>query len=448
MHDGGRPGSDTGAHRRLHSTIFALSSGRPPSAIAVVRISGPAAYAALSSLTGQPVPRPRMMTLATIVEPRTGAALDRALVVAFAADASVTGELVAELHLHGSTAVVAAVLEALGAMPDLRLARPGEFTRQAFDNGKIDLTEVEGLADLIAATTEGQRVRALAAARGGLRAVVERWRAAIVEMLVEVESELDFAEEQADVATAAGIATHPAKLAVIRDEVAALLARAHFSERVQDGLTVAIVGAPNVGKSSLINMLAGRDVSIVTALPGTTRDLIEVQLSVAGMPVTLIDTAGLRDDASDPAEQEGIVRARRRTAEADLVLHVAVEVPDEAAGQLLINKIDLSGHAAGFHDNALFVSATSHAGVDALRQWLTDQVNERLLPGEPLLVGSRRQIESLEEFTAALAAYAQGELVLVADALQSGLRALARLSGHYHSDDILDQVFARFCIGK
>lgn len=388
------------------------------------------------------------MTLTTIVEPRTGAALDRALVVAFAADASVTGELVVELHLHGSSAVIAAVLDALGAMPQLRLAQPGEFTRQAFDNGKVDLTEVEGLADLIAATTEAQRVRALEAARGSLRAIVERWRAAITDMLVDVEAELDFAEEQADVATVAAIATHTARLFAIRSEVVALLARAHFSERLQDGFTVAIVGAPNVGKSSLINALVGRDASIVTALPGTTRDLIEVQLNVAGMPITLIDTAGLRDDASDPAEQEGIARARRRAAEADLVLHVAISPLDEVTGQLVINKVDLSGDTAGFHDNILFVSAASGAGIDALRKWLVDHAHAQLPAGESLLLVSRRQAETLEAFAAALAGSEHAELVLMADTLQAGLRALSRVSGRYYADDILDEVFARFCIGK
>ncbi len=431
------------------STIFALSSGRPPAAIAIIRISGPVAFAALSALTGKPPPPARVMTLATIFDPRTGAALDRALVVAFAADASATGETIVELHLHGSSAVVAAVLAALGAMPQLRLALPGEFTRQAFDNRKLDLTEVEGLADLIAATTERQRTHALEAARGGLRDAVGRWRGLVLDMLADAEAELDFAEEQVDVVTTSAIAQHAATLAVIRNEIAAMLGQAHFGERLRDGLTVAIVGAPNVGKSSLLNALANRDVAIVSPLPGTTRDLIELPLTIAGVPLTLIDTAGLRTDASDPAEQEGIVRARQRAAQADLILHVCTTRPVEPLGQVIVNKIDLSGHAAGYFEDALFLAAAKGAGIEILKAWLSDWVDRATSVGEPLLIGGRRQADALEEFDAALAdAGCSAELVLEADALQVGLRALGKLSGQYNSEEVLDKVFSRFCIGK
>lgn len=429
-------------------TIFALSSGRLPAAIAIVRISGPAAFMTLAALTRKSVPPLRVMTLATIHDPRSGAALDRALVVRFAAEASATGEALVELHLHGSSAVVAAVLDALGALTELRLAQPGEFTRQAFDNGKIDLTEVEGLSDLIAATTEVQRVRALEATRGSLRQAVERWRCTILQTLVSIESELDFAEEQADVSTATSAAQITALLEV-QQEIGALLTHSGRGERLRDGLTVAIVGAPNVGKSSLMNALARRDVAIVSPAAGTTRDIIELPFELAGIPLTLIDTAGLRDDASDPAEQEGIARARRRTASADLVLHLCTEVPAQPLGTVVINKIDLIGQSAGIYGDRLYISAVTGAGLDELHSWLADWARLVINPGELIAISTRRQANVLTSIGAALDdAVSTSELVLQANALQISLRALASLSGSHRSEDVLAQIFSQFCIGK
>ena len=442
-------GADVVLAQPARRTIFALSSGRLPAAIAVVRISGPAAFEALRALTLKPLPAARVMTLTTIADPRSGAALDRALVVTFAADASVTGEPVVELHLHGSHAVVAAVLDALGALPGLTLAEPGEFTRQAFNHGKLDLTEVEGLADLIAATTEVQRVRALEAARGNLRVTVERWRRTVLDTLIGIESELDFAEEQADVGAAATRAGPVELLAAIRAEVDTLLAQGPCGERLRDGLTVAIVGPPNAGKSSLLNALVARDAAIVSPVPGTTRDLIELEFEVAGVPMTLIDTAGLRTDAFDAAEREGIVRARRRARTADLVLHVCTSPPLEQLGQIVINKIDLTKESAGYRDECLYISVFTGAGIGTLKAWLAAWARSLSGAGETMLVGTRRQTDALQAFTEALAdEQTTSELVLKADALQAALRALSRLSGRYDVEEVLAGVFTRFCIGK
>lgn len=430
-------------------TIFALSSGRPPAAIAVVRLSGPRAFAALRTLTGKPLPPLRAMTLATLSDPRSQIALDRALVVRFAASASVTGEDVVELHLHGGTAVVAAVLDALGALPGLRLAKPGEFTRRAFNNGKLDLNAVEGLADLIAATTEGQRISALEATRGGLRDAVERWRRVLLDALASIESELDFAEEQDDVEPSAAIAAQVSEVAAVEAEIADRLAQAHRGERLRDGLVVAIVGEPNVGKSSLLNSLVMRDAAIVSPSPGTTRDLIEVHVELDGLPLTLIDTAGLRDDVPDPSEREGIARARSRAATADLVLHVCTALPDVRLGQLVINKIDLTTESAGLRDTTLYVSAATGAGLNELKDWLANWARSLLRAGEPVLVSSRRQIDASQDTRSYLQELAiTDQLVLKAESLQHALKALARLAGNHLNEDVLDAIFSRFCIGK
>lgn len=430
-------------------TIFALSSGRPPAAIAIVRISGPAAFDTLSALTHKPLPRLRVMTLTPIYDPRSGIILDRGLVVRFAADASVTGEQVVEFHLHGSSAVVAAVLNALASIPALRLAHPGEFTRQAFDNGKLDLTEVEGLADLIAATTEAQRVHALDAARGGLRSTVERWREVILQALVCIEAELDFAEEQADVMATQLVAEHATRVQQVSHEAGAMLAQSGCGERLRDGLTIAIVGAPNVGKSSLLNALAKRDVAITSTVPGTTRDIIELPFELGGIPLRLIDTAGLRPDASDPVEQEGIVRARRQAAIADLVLHVCTTPPIRPLGQIVVNKIDLSRRPAGLHDGMLHVSASTGDGVAELTQWLQDWTQSVINRGEPTVISTQRQIAALHDFHKQLPDSTDSvELVMQAEMLRGSLIALSQLSGRYDPEEVLSSIFSRFCVGK
>jgi tRNA modification GTPase len=313
-------------------TIFALSSGRPPAAIAVIRISGPRARHALQALTGR-LPEPRRAALARVRDRESGEVLDEALALFFPGPNSETGEDTAELQLHGGRAVVAGVLDALGRLEGLRPAEAGEFTRRAFENGRLDLTQVEGLADLIFADTAAQRRQAFRHLKGLRGERAETWRARLIEALALVEAGIDFSDE-ADVP---GDLVRPAlKIArELRDEISAALAGAGRGERLRDGLVVAIAGPPNAGKSTLLNRLARREAAIVSPYAGTTRDVIEVHLDLEGYPVTLLDTAGIRD-SDDPVEQEGVRRARARAAEADLVLWVvdAAELPDQDGARL------------------------------------------------------------------------------------------------------------------
>jgi tRNA modification GTPase len=300
------------------ATIFALSSGRPPAAIAVVRISGPRAKDGLAALTAK-IPEPRRAALRRLRDGTTGAVLDDALVLWLPGPNTETGEDMVELHLHGGRAVVAAVLAALGKVEGLRGAEAGEFTRRAFENGRLDLTAVEGLADLIFAETEAQRAQAMRQLSGALGDRAEAWRTRLVEALALVEAGIDFSDE-ADVPE--GLLA-PALYAAqqLVDEIEETLRDEQRGERLREGLVVAIAGPPNAGKSSLLNAIAKRDVAIVSPNAGTTRDVIEVHLDLGGYPVTLLDTAGIRD-SNDPVEQEGVRRARERAAAADLVLWV------------------------------------------------------------------------------------------------------------------------------
>ena len=318
-------------------TIFALSSGRPPAAIAVVRISGPQAGAALAALVGR-LPKPREAMLARVRDPDSGDVIDDALALWFPAPRSVTGEDVAELHLHGGRAVVAAALAALGRIAHCRPAAPGEFTRRAFDNGKLDLTRVEGLADLIAADTEAQRRQAFRQLRGWLGDRAEAWRTGLIGALALVEARIDFADE-GDVPEDL-ISPALAAARTLRDEIAAALADERRGERLREGLVVAIAGPPNAGKSSLINRIARREAAIVSPYAGTTRDIIEVHLDLGGAPVTLLDTAGIRE-SDDPVEQEGVRRARARAAGADLVLWL-VDASADGEGSPIAAPVDVS----------------------------------------------------------------------------------------------------------
>src|SRR5437868_13751551 len=297
-------------------TIFALSSGRPPAAIAVVRVSGPQARAALEALCK--LPEPRRAALRRLRD-SSGAVLDEALVLWFPGPATETGEDMAELHLHGGRAVVAAVRDALRKLPGLRPAEAGEFTRRAFTNGRLDLTAVEGLADLVFAETEAQRAQAMRQYQGLLGERAESWRQRLIGALALIEARIDFSDEADVPEDLIGPALHAARQLV--GEIEQTLADEHRGERLREGLVVAIAGPPNAGKSSLLNRLARREAAIVSPYPGTTRDVIEVHLDLEGYPVTLLDTAGLRE-SDDPVEQEGVRRAQARAAAADLVLWV------------------------------------------------------------------------------------------------------------------------------
>src|SRR5271167_3913452 len=329
-------------------TIFALSSGRLPSAIAVIRISGPQAGAALTRLARK-IPPPRMATR-VLLRDAGGEPLDDAVVTWFPGPASATGEDVAEFHVHGGRAVLAALFAALSAIENLRAAEPGEFTRRAFENGKLDLTEAEGLDDLIGADTDRQRRQALRQLNGMLGDKARDWRKQIIEAQALIEAGIDFSDE-GDV-PAELIAPALAKVKALYGEIKEVLAAQGRTERLREGLVVAIAGPPNVGKSTLMNQLARREVAIVSPHAGTTRDVIEVQLDLDGYPVTLIDTAGVRE-ADDPVEQEGVRRARARAAEADLVLWLSdadgatIEGSGDAPVWLVRNKIDLDPVGTG-----------------------------------------------------------------------------------------------------
>jgi tRNA modification GTPase len=450
----GRVGSS--AMAASDDTIYALSSGRPPAAIGIVRISGARSRAGLETLVRK-VPEARRATHAIVRDPQSGEMIDDAIVLWFPGPASETGEDVAELHLHGGRAIIAAVFQILGNIEKFRPALAGEFTRRALENGKLDLASVEGLGDLIAADTEAQRRQALAQFRGALSACVETWREKLISALAALEAAIDFVDEgdvPEDLLTPA-----TATARALASEIRAALVDAERGERLREGFVVAIAGAPNVGKSTLLNRLARREVAIVTDIPGTTRDPIEVALDLDGVPVVLVDTAGLRP-TSDPLEQEGVRRGRARTETADLVLWLVEangSAPSPAPpGQRAIvvrTKSDLIDSATQqrLRDRGeLLVSARTDSGMDRLLELLTDEA--RTLGGEPALVTRARQrhalMEAAERLDAAVAGSVPGREEIVAEELRLAARALGRVTGRVDVEDVLDQVFRNFCIGK
>ncbi len=434
----------------MTDTIAALASGRPPAALAVIRLSGPAAFAAVQALAGR-IPPPRRLSLCQL---HAGdSLLDEALVAVFPGPTSASGEDLAEFHLHGGPAVVSGVLTALTALPGIRLAEPGEYTRRAFANGRMDLAQVEGLADLVSAETASQRDQALALAGGALGRLADEWRERCLMLLAEAEAGLDFAEDEADVAERLDEAARHQLLAMA-DELAGLIADSIRAARIREGLSIAVTGPPNVGKSSLVNVLSMRDAAIVTPIAGTTRDAIEVPLDLGGIAAVLIDTAGLRD-TTDPIEAEGIARARRRAAAADLVISVASAdaphwptPPDNGPPQLqLLNKCDLA--QPDLPPDALAVSATTGTGMTAVRDWLSTWAHTTTRPGEPALLAHARHRAAFADAEAALRDAAQApEPVLRAESLRGAAHAFGRIAGRIGVDDVLDRIFSRFCIGK
>ena len=434
-------------------TIVALASGAVPAAIAVIRISGPETRRVLEAFCGG-VPDPRHASLRDIGPPRLPA-IDRGLAIWFPGPASFTGEDMAELHTHGSRAVVSAVIEAVLSLPGTRLAEPGEFARRAFENGKLDLTQVEGLADLISAETEAQRRQALAQAEGSLRTLYEGWRIELLRAQALVEAGLDFADE-GDVA---------ADIAVKADAIVAplLVSISHHladrrGERLRDGVHIVIAGPPNVGKSSLLNALAKRDVAIVSEEAGTTRDVLEVHLDLGGLPVTLTDTAGLRE-AESKVEAEGVRRALARTEQANVVLWLVDatapiwELPaalEIRTAICVLNKIDLE---RGFtpHRDCLQISARTGQGLDRLVEALEEQAAHVAETGlaSPLMTRARHRAE-LEGARVALQRFGQPTLSpeLKAEELRIAARHLGRLTGRIDVEEVLGAIFGEFCIGK
>ena len=440
-------------------TIFALSSGRPPSAIAVVRVSGPQAGAALRTLAGR-MPAPRLATR-VLLRDGEGQPVDDAIVLWFPGPASATGEDVAEFHVHGGRAVLASLVACLSGIEHVRAAEPGEFTRRAFENGKLDLTEAEGLDDLIHADTDRQRRQALRQLRGLLGDKARDWREQIIEAQALLEAGIDFSDE-GDV-PAELIRPARAKIRALLAEIDDVLGAQGRSERLREGLVVAIAGPPNVGKSTLMNQLARREVAIVSPHAGTTRDVIEVQLDLDGYPVTVIDTAGLRE-TNDPVEQEGVRRARARAAEADLVLWLtdAEHGTGGAQGAALVwrvrNKIDLegSGDAAaasgrGGTATELRISASRGDGIPELIAALVSFAEGYFGSGASGLITRTRQRELLRATAASLRRSLEmlekGE-EFAAEDLRAAAYSLGRLLGRVDVEDVLGVIFSSFCIGK
>jgi tRNA modification GTPase len=443
-------------------TIFALSSGRPPSAIAIVRVSGPQARAALMSLANK-LPAPRMATRVLLRDAKQRP-IDDAVVLWFPGPASATGEDVAEFHVHGGRAVLAALFAALSAFENVRAAEPGEFTRRAFENGKLDLTEAEALDDLIHADTDRQRRQALRQMKGLLGDRVRDWRAQIIEASALIEAGIDFSDEGDVPGELIGPALE--KIEALHGEIAEVLAAQGQSERLREGLVVAIAGPPNVGKSTLMNQLARREVAIVSPHAGTTRDVIEIQLDLDGYPVTVIDTAGIRE-TDDPVEQEGVRRARARAGEADLVLWMIDAQQEEARREagasawIVRNKIDLESDASpGESANGLRaaegriefgISGSRGDGVQELIAAVVVFAREFFGSVEGGLIGRARQRKLLQEAVVMLRRSMEvvdkGE-ELAAEELRGAAIVLGRLLGRVDVEDILDVIFREFCIGK
>jgi tRNA modification GTPase len=425
-------------------TIFALSSGAPPAAIAVMRISGPHAFAAVEKLAGK-LPPPRRAALRTLRD-IDGTILDQALVLVFPGPATATGEDLAELHLHGGRAVVQRVGSALTALPGMRSAEAGEFTRRAFAHGRIDLNEAEGLADLLSAETEWQRRAAANMAGGAFSKAVEAWREALLALSGQVEALLDFSDED-DVGegnyTAISIGCKS-----LHDAMAQHLGQPS-AEKLRDGLRVVIAGPPNSGKSTLLNALVAREAAIVSDIAGTTRDLIEVPVAFDGIPFLLTDTAGLRDHSGDMIEAIGIERAEAAIAAADMLLWLGAEGQGPSHSQLLEveAKTDDPVHAVK-SDLAIKLSAKTGEGLNKLVAWLTD-TGSRLLPPPDTFAINQRQNALLTDAAVSLIRAAEAEdLLIIAEELRQARLALDALTGRASTEDMLDALFGRFCIGK
>jgi len=446
-------------------TVFALASGAGVAGVAVIRISGERAFAALEALSGKPIPKPRVATLRELRDPSRAARLDKALVVAFKAPASFTGEDIVELHLHGGRSVVAGVMEALAGIEGLRPAEAGEFSRRAFEQGKLDLTEAEGLNDLIHATTAAQREQALLQLDGGLREIYEGWRSRLLGHLAHLEADIDFPDEDLPEGVSGAVLPN---ILILRDTIAQYLVDGRRGEMLRDGFRVTILGEPNVGKSTLMNALAKSDVAIVSDEAGTTRDVIEVSLDLGGYPVRLADTAGLREGAG-AVEKEGVRRALQRAEDADLrlVLVRADSWPlvSDATQKLLDKRAFLvitqtdrvpmfhvkHGEVFGDVAGVAEISVREDHGLHDLFFQLEAYVSEIMAPREAPSLTRVRHRTALEQAVEHLSRFANNagfDAVLAAEDVRMAARALGRITGRVAVEDMLDIVFGDFCIGK
>jgi tRNA modification GTPase len=442
-------------------TIYALSSGAGRSAIAIIRISGSHTPDLLVRMAGR-LPPARRMSLRAIRDGRTGEVLDKAMVVWFPGPGSFTGEDCAEIHLHGSPAVVSAVMALLSSLPGVRPAEPGEFTRRGFLNGKMDLVEAEGLGDLLQARTSGQRRQAFRQMSGQASSRFESWREQLMQIRAHIEAGVDFADEPG-VAEAAAPAIDM-NIQALHSQISAELRRSTGSELLRDGFRVVLAGCPNTGKSSLLNVLAGREAAIVSDLPGTTRDAIEVTLELDGMPVIVTDTAGLRSNVADAVEEEGVRRSRQHVSGADLVVWVwsadvmgskvldtSIEQPDV----LVENKYDLLENRLGLlrndADGSIRISCQTREGIAELLAELTARLRERFGDVESALFVSARQKLAAERSVRHLKdalGIGSDRLELKAESIRFAAEEIGRLTGRVDVEEWLGAIFSRFCIGK
>ncbi len=437
----------------VNDTILAIATARGRAGVAIIRVSGQEARFVFETITGA-LAVPRSAHLHRLRDPGSGETIDQAVTLFFAGPASFTGEDVAEFHIHGSPAVSARLLSVLlGIRPGIRLAEPGEFTRRAFENGRMNLVEVEALADLIDSETEWQRRQAMAQLSGGLGKAAASWRDMLIEASAHIEADLDFSDE-ADVSSR--VVDRASEISRrVAGEIEAALVSARSGERVRDGFTVVILGPPNVGKSSLINCIAGRDVAIVSEQAGTTRDLIEIACDIDGMPVVFVDTAGIRDTGDD-VEREGMRRALDRSRHADCVLLLSshdtaavsgaeLGIPDRVPVISVATKCDDGGSATGA---AVPVSTLDGRGLDELLQAVSAELG-RVVGVEPALVTRQRHAQALMSAAGALSRAARGGAAeLVAEDVRVAIRDLERLIGRVDVEDVLDRIFSSFCIGK
>ena len=420
-------------------TIVALSSGRPPAAVAVVRTSGPAAFAAAEAIAAR-LPRSRQAALRRLIDPRDGSLIDQALVLRFDAPRTATGENIVEYQCHGGRATVDALITVLLARPGIRLAEPGEFTRRALANGRIDLTEAEGLADLLMAETELQRRSAMARAGGALRRRLDEWRERLLGLAARAEVAIDYADEE----DGSGAIDLLPDIETLAAEIAEM-ADAPRVEPLRDGVRVVVAGPPNAGKSSLVNALAQSERAIVTHIAGTTRDVIEVPVAIAGVPFVLVDTAGLRE-SGDVVESIGIDRARNEAQRADILLWLGEpeQAPRHERAIQIAARSDL-GSSSGI---GLAVSSVTGEGVQQLTQRLLESAGQLLPKGDQLAL-DRRQHELLSEVEAALTRASKlDDPVLIAEELRVARSAIDQISGRAGVEELLDALFGRFCLGK
>lgn len=435
-------------------TIAALATPLGRSGIAIIRISGPTTSQVLTKLTGRVPPPPRQATLCKLKNPGTDEVLDEALILWFPAPASYTGEAMAELHVHGGPAVIEGIMAALLGECDVKMAEPGAFSRRAFDNGKLDLTEIEAVADLIAAETSAQRQQATRQLSGALGRKAEAWRTGLIEACAYLEAAIDFPDEDLPEETFKRAAP---LLQAILDEMSATLADGAVGERLRDGLVVAIIGPPNVGKSSLLNALAKRDVAIVSEYAGTTRDVLEVALSLGGLPVVLVDTAGLRD-ADNPVEREGVKRALERAGSADLRLILEDVTAEKQASEFYIapqqddirvaTKFDLNAQK---NDADVCISAKTGLGLPELIQAIQARASALMTAETAPILTRQRHRQELTGAVEALGAALAGNPAfpeLMAEDVRRACAALGRITGRIDVEDVLDAIFSSFCIGK